>query len=673
MKWFLHIIFKLPSLLPSLLLFSCSQAEDMRVRTVEETEQLYEVKESVMNMEKGSEERLDSILAAVADSLDFYDYYIIKGRRFMMTETPDSAGVYAQRTLSFALTLPRCPRTNGLLAVAYATLAMPDHLFRRNQKQSLEYNIKAYNLLMESDHIRFAPEVAANLADAYIALDDLPQGARWYRRALFLVDSLQLESKHALTLYLGLGQIYTTMGDYDTAEHYYQKTDSHFAELKPTMRGYFLNNYGNLLYYKGDYPKALEQFRKLKTMLEQSDSEGTYDMYLCKINLADVFLNLHRPDSAEHYIHEAEPYFRRNDVKAGIYYANTIRIGIAVARRQYDQVAAILASEGDMDMTESLLTGIRNRYLDNYYAAMGNYRMAYENLVIAQKQEDSLEHNKQKMMASEIMLRLTEDTLRLHHKLILDEKNLALSRNNVYFWAFAFIGVLLLFVCIVCVMYVHKRRLQYRIDVLNYRLANARQRISPHFVFNLLNAKISTADEKDRKILMELAKLIRLNLSMVSEKCVTLTQELDFVCRYVELERVLLGKDFDFVLDIPESEITDQVCVPSMFIQILVENAILHGLKGREGAKRLTVTVHIDEALTDIRVADNGPGFDIRKYEGRSTRTGLNIIRHTIAMINEKNKKSDAMRFTIRNLTDDNGDVSGCEAAFTIPRKTQLM
>lgn len=56
-------------------------------------------------------------------------------------------------------------------------------------------------------------------------------------------------------------------------------------------------------------------------------------MYLCKLNLADVYLNLNQLDLSEKYLDEAENYMRKNADESAIFYCNTIRIGLAVKKK----------------------------------------------------------------------------------------------------------------------------------------------------------------------------------------------------------------------------------------------------------------------------------------------------------------------------------------------------
>ncbi len=209
-------------------------------------------------------------------------------------------------------------------------------------------------------------------------------------------------------------------------------------------------------------------------------------------------------------------------------------------------------------------------------------------------------------------------------------------------------------------MYQHKRYLQTRYDMLQLRLLNTRQRISPHFIFNMLNVHIAKLGPKEGEQLTMLAHLLRANLDLTQKTFVTLTEELEFVERYVELERQMSGMDFDFEIDAPDKQLLEETMLPSMMIQIIAENAILHGLKKKEGEKRLCIKVEDLGAEVRISVCDNGPGFDIRSDYGERTHTGLNIIRSTVSTLNMENGKTK-IRFDIKNE-------NGCRASLTIAK-----
>ena len=150
---------------------------------------------------------------------------------------------------------------------------------------------------------------------------------------------------------------------------------------------------------------------------------------------------------------------------------------------------------------------------------------------------------------------------------------------------------------------------------------------------------------------------------MSSQPYMYLNRELEFVEQYIKVERYLLGDDFDFSIDIAPDVDTAKIRIPAMFLQILTENAIVHGLKGLEGHKQLHICIRRDKDITIISVRDNGPGFNARRALKKGT--GLGIISQTIAVTNEHNKHK--MRFEITNREDKEGNVVGCEATLKMP------
>ena len=652
---------------------ACNNHSNSDCRTKEQAELLKQVSDSVLRASPVSTKWCDSLISKAPDSLTYYDYYMLKGRYHLVSDHPDSALTYINKTRAFASKQPPSPRVKGLLAIANSTEASCYHLLRHSPDKVISLNTTAYEQIMGSDVIDFAPEVSANLADAYVMINDIPDAAKWYRRALLLVDSLNLPNTKNITLYMGLGQIYTILQDYKTAKYYYQLTERQFSKMKPNMQAYFINNYGNVFYYEQDYPHALTMFNRLKKLLESYSLEDKSMMYICKINLADVYLNLGKTDSAEVYLNQVEPYFKKLNIDAGIYYANTIRIGIAITRRQYNKVEEILKKEKHIELTEQIMKNIRSRYMDIYYKHIGNYRMAYENLNRNISENNAAEHNRINMRASEIMMHFTEDTLKLRQQLTIKENKVIRDKAQVTTWASAGITLILLLVIALGAIYSRKRRLQNHIDIIMLRLGNARQRISPHFVFNVLNTKIGSANKEEADVLLKLTKLIRANLDMTGRTYVTLREELDFVNRYVAIERTFVGDDFEFIENIQDENALNETQVPAMFIQILVENAIKHGLKCIDGHKILTINVNNTQDSTEIDVIDNGPGFDIRRSEGRSTGVGLNVIRRTLAIINQQNKKSNKMIFNIKNIESEDGTIMGCKSSLRIPKTIKFI
>lgn len=612
------------------------------------------------------------------DSTTYYEYVLRKALYYSLTERPERADTLIDRVTAFVMHLDdgyyaingTClsPRLNSLIAGAKACQAARDMSCHRDPRHIVSLYNDTYQLLLNSDSKHNLPKTCANMADAYLQCNDLPNAAKWYRRALFLVDSLNLPQKENVTLYMGLAQIYLTLHDYNKAKLYYERTEPHLKEMSPAMQAYFINNLGNYYYYQKDYDNALKTFLRMKKMLEEHGMVRTFDMYLCKINLADVYLNLNRLDEATKMLDEVEPFFRSTGDNTSIYYCNTIRFGIAIRSGQMDEARRMIEADTDESLIPNSLVNIRKRYQRKYYELSGQYDKAYAMLKQTMFTNDSIESDLSKMRTADIMAQFTNDTLRLHHDLAIEHKNTEIQSVRLVSSLAISFAIMLAMLLILWYLYLRKRRFKVQLQMMNLKLDNIRNRISPHFMFNVLNNRIIKSGVKEANELTELAQLIRANLDMSSTLGAILSQELEFVKQYVRVQSYLMGDDFKFEVDIAPNIDTDQVKIPSMFIQIITENSIKHGLRNKEGSKLLRIAVTQEHNETVIKVTDNGPGFNPATLRRK---TGLNIITQSIAVINFRN--NEKIRFAIKNIYSDDGkQTNGCEATLRVPKGIKI-
>lgn len=636
---------------------ACGQGE--QERSEDDTKALEVIDDSIKRVSANTLRQINEGMRFSTDSMTYYEYMARLGKYYYMSTCPDSLALYIDKVMAYAARTPESPRRNSLLAYACNCKAAGYHTFHRNGDEAISLYHKAYDLLMNSDAQWQTPAVCANLADEYVAKNNLPQGAYWYRRALFLVDSLKLPEKENVTLYMGLGRIYLLLRDYDTSLRYYRQTEKQMSEMSVNMQAYFLNNYGNYYYYTRDYKASLVKFLQLKQLLSDKGMTNTAGMNLCKLNLADVYLNLGNVAESEKYLDEVEPYMRDKGDETAIYYCNTIRIGVAVRKGDMARVAEITGNEKPVSGMDFSLRQIRNSYLRKYYEAKGDYQRAYFNLIADNAQNDSLEHNRINMRSSEIMERFAQDTLRLHQRIAMEHTNAEIQKSRSVISAIVSIVVVAILLCVLYVVHIHRKNEKAMANIVQLKLRNVRNRMSPHFIFNVLNTKIASSKGKDAGELMEVARLIRANIDMSCQLEVTLAQELDFVQRYIQLERQMMSEVLMFEMETDSGIDKKSKLVPSMFIQMLVEDALLYSLEGKEGGKTLKVKVkRADDDRIRILVVDNGIGFDATA-EPSGELPGLDIVRQTIAVLNEDGKRH--IEFSVNNITDLQGRVIGCE------------
>lgn len=632
-------------------------------RTAEQAKQLDMICDLVDKQSPNAKTTIDSVLAKTTDSLFYYDLYCELGRLYILT-VPDSTLYYANKIMQFIEKQQSTLRVNGIAASAYNLRANYNYLYHQNYSQVQEDNLKAYQLFMNSDVRKNAPSICANIGDMYAQEIRLPEAAAWYRRALVLNDSLKLGEEKDNTIYMGLGRVYQMLEEYNLSEEYYAKAREVFDKMQPNMKLAFLNNYGNLQYFKKDYAKALVVFQKMDSLVGALDCRGGFEDYLCKLNMADVLLNLGKTEESLVSLEPADSFFRANNIGDAIYYANTIRIGNALRKRDMATISHIIANEPKGLTADENMIDIRDHYFYDYYAKKNDmakanyYQQRYTN------RKDSLDRSREHMRASDIMMRLTMDTLTLHNQLRMEEKNAVIEKNKLIF-TIVIAGILLAaLVLLAWTLFLRKRNVDKQLEIVNLKIANTRSSIAPHFIFNVLNHAISNDKQNTDKAINGIIDLMHSQLTITKQMFVTLGEELNFVERYVEVATPTMGEDFKFTITKPSEDILQGRLVPSTFIQILAENSIKHGLRGLDREKELHVDVSITPEDTIIEVRDNGRGFDIRR-SSNGTGTGLSVISRTIALYNERHRHK--IRFTIENMTDKGGNLNGCKAILSVP------
>lgn len=154
------------------------------------------------------------------------------------------------------------------------------------------------------------------------------------------------------------------------------------------------------------------------------------------------------------------------------------------------------------------------------------------------------------------------------------------------------------------------RASQLETRLVEAQLKTLQQQLHPHFLFNTLNA-ISALMHRDvaaaDRTLVRLSDLLRLTLERLGNQEVTLDEELDFLRKYLDIERTRFADRLVVRFEIaPE---TLQALVPTLLLQPLVENAIKHGVARRAGTGHIDVSARRDNDKLCIEIRDDGVGL----------------------------------------------------------------
>ena len=204
------------------------------------------------------------------------------------------------------------------------------------------------------------------------------------------------------------------------------------------------------------------------------------------------------------------------------------------------------------------------------------------------------------------------------------------------------------------------------------QLKYLQSQINPHFLFNSLNAGAQLAmmeDAEQTGIFVEkMADFFRYNVKKGQEDA-TLGEELEAVDNYIYILNVRFAGDIHFSKEVDES--LENVRMPSMILQPVVENAVNHGIRDIEWEGKIHLTVTGDADYIRISVKDNGKGMtqeqiegvlsgnrEHRNEEGDSTGIGMNNVISRLELYYEE---SGLMEI------NSEGEGKGTEAVIYIP------
>lgn len=599
------------------------------------------------------------------DSLVKYNYLAMTLKTYLITSQLDSAQIVIQQIHDF---IERQHSSSQMADLESECFNMKGNIFARvGNMDSAEICFrKAYELRMRGTRIEVVPDILMNLADANNRLGKLDIGAAWYRRALLMCDSLHIASTKKPPIYYGLAQVYVTMRDFEQCDYYYNLAGESYDSMLPYEKYIYLNNRGTSYYYREDYQTAIKYFQKVIDLVE-GYADMSFELNLGRLNLGDCYLQLNMVDLAVKYINECQLFFEGMGVSTALYYIDTQKIELALLQKDFQEARRLLSESVVPPGIDPDMVHIRNKYLQQFYEETGNYKRAYHYLQRNNQLDDSIRNERVRMRTADLTLRYQQDSTLIAHRVLLQEqKNKVLVLRQTQFVVFA-VAVVSILTAVFLYLYSKKKRAlllaRNHRTVSTLRLENTRNRLSPHFIFNVLNREMAERNVEGKQELSSLVKLMRRNLELAEQLCVTLAEELDFVKTYINLERRSLGPDFHSELKIEKDVQPEQIRIPSMMIQIPVENAVKHALREKEGERNLWVSVCRRGSGICIKITDNGGGYrpDSRN---RGTGTGMKVIMQTIRILNNKNK--EAIDVLVHNVSLQSGEM-GCEVTFWLP------
>lgn len=192
-------------------------------------------------------------------------------------------------------------------------------------------------------------------------------------------------------------------------------------------------------------------------------------------------------------------------------------------------------------------------------------------------------------------------------------------------------------------------------ELSNTRMKALRSQLNPHFVFNSLNSiqyYIQVNEKKlARNYLSKFARLMRLVLESSNNDLIPLNQEIEQLTVYLELEKMRFEDKWNYNIFLAPDVDGEQIFIPPMILQPIIENSIVHGLGHRhDNQGMLNINFKDSEAGIIIEIDDNGIG---REAADKMSSTSLNkhnslstlITKERVELYNQSNKEELSIEY----------------------------
>lgn len=212
--------------------------------------------------------------------------------------------------------------------------------------------------------------------------------------------------------------------------------------------------------------------------------------------------------------------------------------------------------------------------------------------------------------------------------------------------------------------------LQQKKRLAELELEAIKAQINPHFIYNCLNSikYLNYMNEyKQTQVYLSIfARLIRMTLQYSRRTFINIAEEADYLSNYLQLEKLRFKDKLNYTIDIQE-EVNRDMMIPAMLLQPYVENALKHGIAGKEDG-RVEVAFQKKGGDIYILIRDNGPGFSHVKKDNAlgmqlsgaraSSYNELFDLDIKVECYNEQdnglNKTGAIVKITIQTLNDGN-------------------
>jgi len=537
-----------------------------------------------------------------------------------------------------------------------------------------------------------------------------------YDKALIPLDKIdELTKKHSVPTEILMksantrGAIHSYNSDYKNAEKYFLLSLDYAKQIgNPGSVSIRYDNLAGVYIHTDRYNEAIDCLETSRRLKEQNNLEK--DLPATLLNLANIYSDLRDIEALERTLKECIFYTRKyNYTRAyplyhyGMGLLFILRKDHKNARKEYNKCIRFALSLNDFVTAAKAFSNIGNSYLE--LKEWGQAKKEFTGALKLAKQHNirgvelmasiqlGVIANQQGDTASAIELcryvesNITTEDFDLMHRDLAELKSHisesqgqykeALESNKKYleYYTKEYDNEMSRSIQSLQAKYdaEKKDRALEKAKLLQAQseLKALRAQMDPHFIFNALNSMrkellVGNVDGADA-YLVRFSKLLRLILDTTRTPDIKLSDNIELLHLYIQIEQNRQGNRFDYSIKTKGVD-PDSTYIPGLILQPLAENAIVHGLYHKKnGQGKLQITFSKTKQALVIKVRDNGVGRLANKDKAKAGHTShaMAIIRETLDLTWQGRGVKNY--FTVKDLmTKDNINI-GTEVTVLLP------
>jgi len=576
----------------------------------------------------------------------------------------DNEPVKSNSALKTALFWAESNKNHSAVSSIANYLASNYSIQSRSDSAIFYYNVAIDKCIAGSDSLKLA-SILINLGDEYATRGNYTEAVNHSLMAVSIKETIK-DSVNLAYFYQKVGEVYKIAGENGKWEEYIQKAYQliHYEKCAGIMAiAAIYNDLGGIAEHQGNYPQALLYYDTLISFGKENNYNNAIGVALS--NSATIYKLQGDIETALTTAVEAQK-FRNNTVYQQITDNNLLaELSLANNKTQDARKYAGLSFENEHigHFPEEKMRCLKILY--QIEKKDNNFQKALYWNELHKQVSDSIRDKEIRTRIVDMEIAYQTEKKEQQIELLTTENQMKNQRIRAGFFLLA-----VLLIVIFMILYIlHIRRKQARLVQNDLQQQVLRSQMNPHFIFNVLgsiqNFLLGNDNKKAATYLSQFASLTRATLEYSASQSISLTNEINMLKNYMELEKMRNPAKFSFSIITGEDLETDLIQIPPMMIQPFIENSVKHGFADINYPGILTLSISDKNEWIRFIIEDNGKGLIHENAAAKHRSMAMDIFEKRRKLIQQKHKKE--LTFEMQNLKEMDASKSGVRIIIQVP------